>query len=158
MRFATRCRLTPSVVLAFAVSSVRIMFHRTKRQIRWVTIAIAIASVGAGASSAAQAAAPARAAATPTVVCADVTGDPWTYPGPGEPGGVAYVVIAQNLDCRIAQLLANNLVLGAPGFKSFKCKRRTQYSGDCRRTVRRRHQRTVQVFGWYPDFGHPNGP
>ena len=49
---------------------------------------------------------------------ADVTGDPWTYPGPGEPGGVAYVVIAQNLDCKIAQLLANNLVLGAPGFKT----------------------------------------
>lgn len=133
-------------------------FHRSKGLVRSAATAIAIASVTAGLASVAQAAPTAHPAAATTVVCQDVTGDRWTYPDPGQPGGVAYVVIAQNLDCKIAQLLANNLVLGAPGFKTFKCIRRTQFSGDCKRTIRRRHRRTVQVFGWYPDFGHPNGP
>ena len=112
-------------------------------------VAIAIAALGAGSASAAPRSPQARAAATKTTVCEPVTGDRWKIPGPGEPSG---------LGCKTAQLLANNLVLGSPGFKGFKCIRHKHFNGDCKRTIHRGRRRIVQVFGWYPDLAHPNGP
>ena len=136
-----------------------ILNHRKRAQAQSAAalVTIAIIALGAGSASASPPSALARAAATKTMVCEPVTGDRWTIPGPGELSGDAYVVIAQNLGCKRARL-ANNMVLGSPGFKGFKCRRFKHFNGDCKRTIHRGRRRIVQVFGWYPDIAHPNGP
>ncbi len=120
-------------------------------------VTIAIAALGAGSASAGQLPTHARAAAGATTVCGTVTGDRWKIPGPGEPSGDAYVVVAQNLGCKGARFAVTVMVLGNPGFKGFKCHRFKHFNGDCKRTIHRGRRRIVQVFGWYPDLAHPNG-
>jgi hypothetical protein len=121
-------------------------------------VTIVIAALGTGSASAAPASAHARVAASGTTVCGTVTGDRWKIPGSGEPSGDAYVVLAHNLGCKGARFAATVMVLGNPGFPGFKCRRLSHFNGDCKRTIRRGRRRLVQVFAWYADVAHPNGP
>jgi hypothetical protein len=123
-----------------------------------VTIGMAMIAVSPGSALAGQPSARAHAAASPATSCEDVTGDTWTIPGAGEPSGDSYVVVAQNIGCFHARLLGAYMALGGAGLKGWKCTRHKHFNGDCKHTIRRRHRRTLQVVGWYPDISRPNGP
>jgi hypothetical protein len=124
-----------------------------------ITIGIAIGGSPAGAALAARPPISAHAASNATITCDDTSGRPWTIPGAGEPSGDQYVVIAQNIPCGHAEMVATVFVNGGKPSHGWTCRFHNHFNGDCKHTVRRRrHRPVVQVVGWYPDFAHPNAP
>jgi hypothetical protein len=143
--------------MTFTRASTRVpRASRTRRSAAALVTAVIAVSLGAGVTAIAPVAAQTMAGDLKT--CGDVTGDTWTFPGPNEPSGDAYVVLAENVPCSRARSIGAYMALGGAGFKGWKCARHKHFNGGCGRFVRRPHPRTRQFVAWYADLAHPNGP